>query len=389
MTPRPPLGLERWGTITVRGDGPYVASCYYRDITGKRRRMERQGRTKSVARVNLENALHDMLAAGEGDLTRDTTLAALAETWWIEFEATNPPLNTRSRYARTKASVVDAIGSLRIVEATVPKLDRYLNAVHKGRGPSEAKVQRVVLSHMLTLAVRHGAAARNAAADTRLPAAPPRAPKALESETVNDVRAALARYDARAHTAGTLTLFADLLIATGARPSELLALRWDDVDLERGALTIAATVVEDERGRPVRQAHPKTSHGFRRLTLPDFGTAALLDARTRAGTEHVIPNARGGLQHRRGIARAWRDALAAPTPGAAVDAPNALVGITPMAFRKTVATLIARELGPEAAGQQLGHHDDSVTRAFYIERIQAGPEQARSVLDRLLKVEGK
>jgi integrase len=55
--------------------------------------------------------------------------------------------------------------------------------------------------------------------------------------------------------------------------------------------------------------------------------------------------------------------------------------VTPRAFRKAVATLVAEALGSRAAQDQLGHSSDAVTRKHYIEKTHEGPDVAE-LLDR-------
>ncbi|WP_378735294.1 hypothetical protein [Nocardia brasiliensis] len=57
--------------------------------------------------------------------------------------------------------------------------------------------------------------------------------------------------------------------------------------------------------------------------------------------------------------------------------------ITGKTFRKTVATLIAAEYGPEQAASQLGHADDGVVaRKHYIDKPHEAPDFTPA-LDRL------
>lgn len=69
----------------------------------------------------------------------------------------------------------------------------------------------------------------------------------------------------------------DIFLATGARIGEVLAIRWQDIDLQAEPLTItiSGTVVM-ERGRGAyRQDHPKTRAGFRTMKVPPFAAQTL------------------------------------------------------------------------------------------------------------------
>ncbi len=71
-------------------------------------------------------------------------------------------------------------------------------------------------------------------------------------------------------------MFLVLAAVTGARRGELVALRWSDLDLERGALTITQGISEGVDG-PVEHPSPKTRGSVRRLAL-DQATVAILAA---------------------------------------------------------------------------------------------------------------
>ena len=64
-----------------------------------------------------------------------------------------------------------------------------------------------------------------------------------------------------------------LALSTGARRSELLALRWCDVDLKRGTLNIEHSLEQTKAG--LRLKSPKTESGKRSLMLPAFAVTML------------------------------------------------------------------------------------------------------------------
>src|SRR5262249_39000759 len=64
-----------------------------------------------------------------------------------------------------------------------------------------------------------------------------------------------------------LYLLASLALATGMRRNEMLALRWRDVDLDAGRLTIDQSL-EQTATHGIRVKAPKTRHGRRTIALP-------------------------------------------------------------------------------------------------------------------------
>ncbi|QUW18653.1 tyrosine-type recombinase/integrase [Agrococcus sp. Marseille-Q4369] len=250
--------------------------------------MERYGSTTASATAHLEDALHEGLTDTSAEIHAGSTVAQLSAAWWPEFLDSEPATSTRLGYRRSLDEIEANVGQLRIREATVPWLDRYLKTLADERGPSVAKRHKVLFSHMLGYAVRHGAASANAAESTKPPTGKRSPVTAPDAAAIDAMRERFRAYDERPRTLPFLRDFADLLIATGARTSEVLALRWQDVDLEHGKLTITGTLVSGDDGRVVRQAHPKTEHGRRRLTLPDDAVGLLLARRMIADSDWVL-----------------------------------------------------------------------------------------------------
>jgi integrase len=84
-----------------------------------------------------------------------------------------------------------------------------------------------------------------------------------------------------------------LALATGMRRGELLALKWQDLDLERGTLQvrrILTRIPSKLPGKGFEEAEPKTDKGRRSIVLPPFTVEALkghqlrqLEAKLKAG----------------------------------------------------------------------------------------------------------
>lgn len=357
---RPPLPLGTWGEIKTKTiDGKPAAVAYYRDFDGVTRRAQKFGRTKGAAANLLRESLRDRLTPTNEYLTRESTLTALAEQWVIEIRKSKRAEATKERYEGTiRAHVNKTVGSVRIREATVPVMQRLIDRVAEGSGDSQARMLGVVLKGMFGLAVRHNAADSNVARDLLLPPVERKAVRAPGIEDVHELRSAMRAYDAKPPARGNsirdLADVADLLVGTGWRIGELLALRWSDVDLEHGKVTVSGTVTRT-RGRGIhRQAFPKSEESNRTLFLPQFAVDVLVSRRVSSYCEWVFPSANGTLRWPENVRAQWAVAVA----GTPVE------WMTTKACRKAVATI----LGPEAAKEQLGHADEGVTRKHYIEQ---------------------
>jgi integrase len=163
----------------------------------------------------------------------------------------------------------------------------------------------------------------------------------------------------------------DLLAATGARIGELFALRWSDIALgEDGGkttVTIRGTLTMIKGQGLVRQDHPKTASGWRTITLPDFAADLLhqyAEQRQPSPDDPVFPSHSGTFRSPNNFRRQWRDAI----QGTGYE------WVTPHSFRRTVATLVDRELSTEDAAAQLGHSGTNVTRQHYIAKAHQAPD---------------
>jgi hypothetical protein len=152
---RPPLSVGTYGSISTSPYGTgYRARTLYRDYDGMTRRVERHGRTKGAAERALRVALRDRVHVGAGaEITPDTKIAALAETWFAEISAQNRSPGTLLAYRdRLDRQIIPALGNLHVRELTTGVVDRHLRAVRDTHGASLAKLCRTVLSGTAGLA---------------------------------------------------------------------------------------------------------------------------------------------------------------------------------------------------------------------------------------------
>lgn len=381
--PRQPLPLGTWGSITRTelAAGQWQARARFRDHDGVTRGMKANGKTGAAAEKALKEAMSKRLRlTGADGITPNTPVAALAAAWLAELEESRDVLpQTIAKYRGTiDRYITPGLGSVRVSEATAGKLDKFLGTVNSD---STNKWCRVILTGMFSLATRRDAIAQNPVRETKPRKPEPRAVRALEVDEVRQFRIQIAEWSggnklgpARAQDLGDLL---DVMLGTGLRIGEAVALQWPSIDLEEGTLTVTGTVVELEGLGLIRQAHPKTRAGHRTVLLPRFVVAALKRQQGRgypSDTELVFPSHTGGLRAPNNVRRQLRDAR-----GETFD------WVTPHTLRKTTATIVDRTHGIGAAKDQLGHSSVAVTERHYVQRAaQAG--DFRDALDELAPV---
>lgn len=383
---RPPLPIGTWGAIRTEKLGPnrYCARTRFRDHDGKTRDVEATDTTGPAAIRALKVKLRDRVTPNDDEITRDTHVSVLARLWLDEITAEERVTpQTISRYEiSVRVSIEPALGELRIREATAGRLDRFLRKVAEDR-PSAAKGAKVVLGQMFALAVRRGALTANPVRDTGRLRSPRRKVVALEVNQLNEVREAIRSWQQPApgksgpRPTGDLADIVDLMLATGARIGEILALRWEDLDLvaERPTLTICGTIVYLKGEGFFRQEWTKTDAGFRTVVLPRFAVGMLMGRKLNAAEnphDAIFASRRGTWLSPQNVRRQWRQARA--------DA--GLDWVTPHTFRKTVATLIDKEADAKSAAAQLGHATEQVTNKHYIVKPALAPDSS-DILEQL------
>ena len=294
---RIPRGEHGDIVVSKSPDGTWRARAQVRDLDGRIRSVRTTAATKSGAKRRLDHLLTTRVgAATTGGVTAATTFESLAALW-LEHRSdhgktrSDGPLaaQTLAAYdAAIRLMVVPAIGRVQVRETNVILLDRLFADIEHGRphgaypeqpGGRSTRQLRAVLSGMLGLAVAHGALAANPMRDT---AATSRG-KAREVQYLTPAQARHLRTRVRRDTARIpgrrmpnhdLEHFVDLLLGTGCREGEGLAIRPLDLldfDTETPKLHVRGTLIEPRAGfvdRLYRQDTTK-NHEDRILILPD------------------------------------------------------------------------------------------------------------------------
>jgi integrase len=392
MAGRPPMRIGQHGKITRTslGGGVWVARCRFRDLDGVTRRLERMTPAGMVDEygAQAEGALRDALAArrppGSGSITGATTLGDLL-TRYITRCREDGELAPKSvdTYEATLDAVRSRMADVRVSEATPGLLDEILRGIRRDHGATRERHTKVALNAVLTDAVLAGAISANPVrelgtrrrrkADKRTKGAP-----ALGVEQVRSLVAAVGASEACSQK--DLADPVILLAATGLRRSELLALRWQDVDLDGRVLSINGSVVRLKGQGLVRQDTTKGG-AARSVPLPQFAADALhrrkAAAQQRPNSAGVIfPSSAGTLRDPDNFGKQWREVREA----------LGLPEVTSHSFRKTVATLIDDSgLSARIGADQLGHARPSMTQDVYMNRGQIHTEVA-DVLDKAVGI---
>lgn len=376
---RPPMDLETYGKITrFTLKGVPSARANYRDSDGRTRRMVRTGSTEAEAERKLKKALRDRLSPSDSEISGMSRVQVVLDEWWEEWLAAKErPIGTERRYKGVlDLHVAPALGNLTIAEANVTRLDRFLKRVHEQAGYSTASIAKVVLSGAFGLATRHGAVRANPIASVAAVPKPKLEVKSFDLASVRIIRAQLREWDSGKDKSGRRRVSdladpVDMMLATGCRIGEVLAIHWEDIDftVSPPRVDIRGTVIRTKAKKIDIQAHPKSDHSKRGLLLPEFAETMLMRRRLDSLTKLVFPSSTGTIRHPNNFRVQWHAALG--------DTPFS--DDVPKTLRSSVATMIAMEVGADAAKEQLGHSSVTVSEKSYIAKTKT----ARDVTETL------
>lgn len=339
---------------------------------------------RTRAADTADSARRPTTGSGAANLTPTSTLADLADAWITQTErAGDVATQSLAEYRRHARTISTGIGQLQIREATAGTCQWFVDTA-AAEQPAKAKMLRMVLRAMFTLAIRVDAYdGPNPAREVSIPEAQRGAVRAMTVDELIAYREHMRRWEATpARSDGTrggrprvkgLRDLVDVQLGTGTRIGELLALRWSDIDLEADnpTATISGTLARlpgtrAAGGGLTRQNHPKTDAGWRVVKLPKFAVDTLLRLQvTSPGNEFdaVFPSSTGTWRDPHNVRRQLRDAHG-----------ERWAWVTPHTFRKTVATVVERESSLADAAAQLGHSGTAVTREHYVQRAHEAPD---------------
>ncbi|MGO4650733.1 tyrosine-type recombinase/integrase [Arthrobacter sp. 2RAF22] len=405
---RSSLPVGAWGTVSAKKDaasGKWRASCRFRGWDGVTRTYSKFGSTKGKAETALLASMKERQQHA-GRVAWNPSLNVVAEKWLASIEVPKVVVDTQGNMVAAGSTggirrqtwdqyegliyrlIEPALGALKINEISTSTCDSFLRSlVVEGKGHTNARLAKTVLQQIMSYAIRHDLyVGGNPVREVDRVNRPRKKPVALSAATLHDVREAVRTWRTEPGHFGprpsnVLADVVDVLIGTGARIGEVLAVRFEDIDLsgDVGKIALTGTLVEPRHGPKYRQSFIKNRSSERVIPVPRF----VVDVLIRRSLESPEINKAGALFWSRtgtyvqasSVRRQLRSALTAS------NMENTAV-ITPHAFRRTVASLLARELTDGAAAAMLGHADVSMTHAAYIERLRDVADYT-TVLERL------
>jgi integrase len=218
------------GSITRRKDGRYQAAITLEN----HERKYFYGKTRKEVQDKLNRALYEqkqgMLATGP-----QQTLKVHLERWLEQVcKLTRRPNTYKMARSLIRCHLIPGLGYIKLQKLTIGDLQAFYAEKRKKLKPGTIARINSVLSSALEDALKQGFIGRNVAKLVDLPHI-----ERYEGQVLTVEQARRLLEVARGSRLDTLLLVA---LTTAMRRGELVALRWVDVDLERGMLQVRRTL---------------------------------------------------------------------------------------------------------------------------------------------------
>jgi len=362
-------GYHRWLLRVYTGTGS----------DGKKRYHSKTIRaTLKEAQTAITAMLHDQ--AQKTLIPRSAQTVSVYLDEWIAGKI-DVASRTRLDYQRQLKYVTDAIGSAKLQDVTPLQVQNFvLGMMNRGLSPRTIEYAVRVLHAALGDAVKRHLLPRNPADHIKLPKKQKRAPSVLTVAQVNHLLD-VTKDD-------PLCVLWRLLLTTGLRPQEALALKWSDADLKGKWLSVQRVLASDGHGTHTVVEATKTEGSTRRIGLAASTVEALKVHGKRQDAQKVVAgkrfsdsgliftNAVGHPMDPNWIRRRFKAALKA------AKLPNIRLYDT----RHTHLTqLLAAGVDISLIAARAGHKDIKMTASTYAHVMPASHQALGELTEEMLK----
>ncbi|UFR03471.1 site-specific integrase [Streptomyces sp. Go40/10] len=371
------------GTISKRADGRYMGRAYVTDTDGNRVRKTVYGATWDEANEKL-GKLQDQERHGIPVPSRAWSVGEWLDYWIEHIVRPNREDNTYDKYeSKVRLYIRPHLGKKPLARLSAAQVRAFMATLTRLEIPAPTRFEVLrTLRNALNRAIKEEILTRNVALLVDMPKV------SKDKGTAWNAREAIAFLrSARAHRFYAACV---VVLVLGLRRSELLGLRWQDIDFEARQFT-PVKQVRRKKGVGLILKDLKTESSQATLPLPEFCARALEERRELQGLERkiagdhwhqepdqdvIFSSEHGGLTDPVGFSRTF-DRLVKRA---------GVRRITVRLARHTCGTLLAfLKVHPKVAQAILRHSQISMTMDVYTHVAGDSEREAVAMLAELLE----
>ncbi|MFS9259353.1 site-specific integrase [Streptococcus infantis] len=211
-------------------------------VTGKKAKTSVTGRTRKEVKQKAKHAQDDFISNGctVTKVVPVKNYQELADLWLDSYQLTVKPQTFVATKQMLYNHLIPIFGSLRLAKLSVSYIQSFINDL------STQIVHYAVVHSINRRVLQYGVSLQllpfNPARDIILPKQPKRENKAIKFIDSDDLKALLLHMEKLAFKKYSYYLdyvLYSVLLATGCRFGEVVALEWSDIDLEDGTISIS------------------------------------------------------------------------------------------------------------------------------------------------------
>ena len=280
--------------------------------------------------------------------------------------------------------VLPQIGMMRLRDVRMVDVQKVMNSL-QGMSRSTISTANSTLGQLFKTAVQNQLIPINPATELTVPAGTKGTHRALTRDEI-----ALLAQNWQRHRSG---IWAMIMLFSGLRRGEALALTWADVDLLDNVIDVNKAV-QFESNRP-KIGPTKTRSSIRKIPLAPLLRNALIDYKAQSNNDLLCVSANNDLLSERGFDRGWDGLLLAMTritnglpaeisPGKKIKLPegSTMVDWKSHDMRHTFATMLFDAgVDVKTAQAYLGHETVDITMGIYTHLSEQKEMQSRALFD--------
>lgn len=228
--------------------------------TGKPKRKSFYGKTRAEVKEKMREYQEEM-AQGLDIMGQEQTFGEWILFWMDNYKKIELRLSTWENYMRSiKNHIYPALGHIPLRDLKTDDIQNLYNRMIKeGRAPATVRRNHQIINSCLKQAVENRLLSWNPAEAAKLPKLTDTKVRAMTFEEMSKFLSVL-----QEDRWGAAFL---CLLGTGLRMGELLALRWQDVDLDKQILHVRQALVRTKE-KGVYFDEPKTEKSKRAIPIP-------------------------------------------------------------------------------------------------------------------------